>query len=111
MFKQETVQNIIEDCRLRAKLFRDRHSGHAIGKAVVKLSLAGVDGGGLSTFGKSVCIYPDDRYECHEDYLYVYRIYSDYNISMSRREEVESVKFVAYESIITIECASVAAVE
>ena len=102
MFTKETVGEIIEDCRLRAELFRERHEN--AGKASVKISTAGVDGGGLSTFGKSAVIGEDDVYECHDGYLYIHREFKDYNLSVRERMLTESVAFIPYESIVAIEC-------
>lgn len=102
MFTKETVGEIIEDCRLRAELFRERHEN--AGKASVKISTAGVDGGGLSTFGKSAVIGEDDVYECHDGYLYIHRDSRGYSLKHSASTLTESVVFIPYESIVAIEC-------
>ena len=114
MFTKETVEGIIEDCRLRAELFGKRHANAR--DAFVKVTTTGVDGGGLSTFGKSAVIGKDDVYECHDGYLYIHprrsrdadmpphREREEYSRDYGGRMLTESVVFIPYESIVAIEC-------
>lgn len=104
MFNKEMTESIIEDCLLRMSLFNDSHNGRAR-NMLVRICVAGVDGGGLSTYGKSAVIGPDDHYECHRGYLYVYRKRTEQESRHDHKKEVESVAFIPYESIIAIECA------
>ena len=104
MFTKETTKGIIEDCRLRAELFREEHGGRSIGSPFIRVSIAGVDGGGLSTYGKSATIGEDDHYECHDDYLYIHSKETNYKYDYKKRVLTERVMFIPYESIIAIEC-------
>lgn len=105
MFTKETIGAIIEDCMLRAKLFRERHGGKCFGEPFIRISTYGIDGGGLSTYGKSVAIYEGDRYECHDGYLYILnKERKGYNRDRCEKTLTESVAFIPYESIVSIEC-------
>ena len=110
MLTKKLVKEIIEDCRLRAELFREEQGGRNIGSPFIRVSIAGVDGGGLSTYGKSAAIGEDDHYECHDDYLYVHSKGTHYNRDHRTRVLTESVMFIPYESIIAIECSISASV-
>ena len=110
MFTKEMVESIIEDCRLRAKLFREENEGHNFGGSFVRISTVGIDGGGLSTYGKSTAIGKDDHYECHDGYLYIHSKGEHYDYERHGRVLTESVEFIAYESIIAIECSVSASV-
>jgi len=103
MFAKETIGEVIEDCRLRAKLFRERHGGRSCGQPLIRISTAGVDGGGLSTYGKSAVIGENDVYECHDGYLYIHREFEGYDREGHGRKLTESVAFIPYESIVAIE--------
>jgi len=109
MFNKEMTENIIDDCLLRMSSFDRRHNCMAR-DMLVRICVAGVDGGGLSTYGKSAVIGPDDHYECHEGYLYIHRAFAEQERIRDHRKEVESVAFIPYESIIAIECAPFAIV-
>ena len=104
MLNKEMTMDIIADCLLRMSLFNSRHNGRAK-NMLVRVCVAGVDGGGLSTYGKSAVIGPNDHYECHDGYLYIHRRFVEREFVNDSRQEVERVAFIPYESIIAIECA------
>lgn len=103
MLDSLTVENILADCMTRIELFNKNYNGRAFNR-YVRVCTSGTDGGGMSTFGKSVLIRPDDRYECHETYLYVYHSGRERDLEYRKTAVVESVSFVPYESIVCIEC-------
>ena len=103
MLDSLTVENILADCMTRIELFNKKHNGKAFGK-VVTIHTNGIDGGGMSTFGKRVRILQGDRYECHEGYLYVHHAGRERDPEYRKTMETERVSFVPYESIVSIEC-------
>lgn len=96
MLDSLTVENILADCMQRIELFNKNYNGRAFNRYVRV----------MSTFGNIVLIRPDDRYECHETYLYVHHSGRERDASYRKTAVVESVSFVPYESIVCIECES-----
>lgn len=108
MLTKEIVHDIIEDCKLRMEMFANKQGGNCFGKPLITISLTGVDGGGLSTYGKSVSMSKDTHYECHEKYLYIYKQFTHYSLERRREELHEQTIFIPYEHIIEIRCESTA---
>ena len=103
MLDKRTVQDIIEDCLLRIETFDARHDGKAYGK-LVKIRTNATDGGGMSTYGLSYILCPDDHYECHDDYLYIHRMTEGYDREARNKVRTEGVAFIPYSGIVAIEC-------
>ena len=103
MFTKEMTEEIIEECWSWIEKFDDEHNGRARGKSV-KVCLNGIDGGGMSTYGKSVLIASTDEYECRNGYLFIHGRSEKHNSRCDSRTRCEKTVFVPYESIIAIEC-------
>ena len=105
MLTKEIAKSMIDDCLLRMKLFKARNHENMStlhnNNLCVRVYTTGMDGGGLSTYGKYALIGLEDHYECHHDYLYIHREQVVYG---ARKELVESVTFIPYEAIVAIEC-------
>lgn len=102
MFTQRTLEEAIGECFAQIKNFDDEYNGRAKNK-FVRICIAGVDGGGLSTYGKSTTIEMDDVYEFRSHYLYIHRRYISRDHNMNRIQN-EKTLFIPYESIIAVEC-------
>lgn len=104
MFNRETLSEVLEGCFLEIEAFEEGHP-NTLGKSV-ELHLSGVDGGGLSTYGKSIRISPDDEWECRDGYLFVHGAYErvEWDSYKNRKYRGERFLCIPYESIVSLEC-------
>ena len=104
MFTKESIEEVIEECYLTMERFEDENAERLFGNRRIRIHLNAIDGGGLSTYGKSVVITDADEYECRNGYLFIRGKHRDYNRDHSRHELREKARFIAYESIVSVEC-------